>query len=524
MNKIKNKSVKILRKGKSGIVKSIFSRFGLIVFLFLLQIVLMIFGFFVFEEKMPTIYSAISLLSVFMLLFLINSNMDPGSKITWLLIITTFPVFGGLLYAYVKSDIGHRVLKDRIYSINESTANLITQNEDVLSELEKSNPNGASMARYVHSKGCHPMYRCQDIVYFPSGEAKFSKVLEELEKAQKYIFLEYFIIAEGKMWGQILDILKRKAREGVDVRLMYDGTCEFSTLPHSYPKQMKNYGIKCKPFAPITPFLSTHYNYRDHRKILVIDGEVAFTGGINFADEYINEKQKYGHWKDTAIMLKGECAMSFTLMFLKMWNLDEKHKDFGLIKDPPKLCNCKENGFVLPYSDCPLDGDKVGERVYVDILNRATKYVNIMTPYLILDAVTENALKYAAERGVKVCIILPGIPDKKVPFALAKSHYKSLIDSGVEIYEYSPGFVHAKVFVCDDSEAVVGTINLDYRSLYHHFECGAYIYHADCINDIEEDYKSTLQKCTKVTKETIKKEKIGYKIAGFLLKSFAPLL
>ena len=473
---------------------------------------------------MPSIYAAISLLSVVMLLFLINSRMDPSSKITWLLIITTFPVFGALLYAFVKSDIGHRALKAKIDSINKSTHDLISQNDDVLVDLKMVNPNAASMAQYVRTKGCHPMYRCQDIAYFSSGEEKFESVLIELERAERYIFLEYFIIAEGEMWSRVLKVLKRKAREGVDVRVMYDGTCEFSTLPHSYPKKLEEYGIKCKPFAPIRPFLSTHYNYRDHRKIIVIDGKVAYTGGINFADEYINKIEKYGHWKDTAIKVCGECATSFALMFLKMWNINEKNADFSYITNTSHDCNCKYNGFILPYSDCPLDNDKVGERVYVDILNRATKYVHIMTPYLILDAVTENAIKYAAERGVDVRIILPGIPDKKIPYALAKSHYKSLIESGVKIFEYTPGFVHAKVFVCDDKEAVVGTINLDYRSLYHHFECGAYIFDADCISDIQKDYENTEEKCMEITEETIKKEKIGYKIVGFLLKALAPLL
>ena len=324
------------------------------------------------------------------------------------------------------------------------------------------------------------------------------------------------------MWGSILKILAEKAAAGVDVRVMYDGMCEAALLPHDYPKRMAKLGIACKPFTPITPFVSTQYNYRDHRKILVIDGKVAFNGGVNLADEYINRKEVYGHWKDTAVMLKGEAVRSFTLMFLQMWNLDVKEPKW----EEATLCFPKEcaEGYVMPYGDCPLDGEKVGEKVYMDILYRARSYVHIMTPYLILDDELEAALVYAAQRGVDVKIILPGIPDKKVAYALAKTHYKALIRAGVKLYEYTPGFVHAKVFVSDDEKAVVGTINLDYRSLYHHFECATYLYRCKCISEIEADYQETLLKCREVTPETIRQEKLSYKVMGAVLKAIAPLM
>ena len=277
-------------------------------------------------------------------------------------------------------------------------------------------------------------------------------------------------------------------------------------------------------FAPITPFLSTHYNYRDHRKIVVIDGHTAFNGGINLADEYINEKEKYGYWKDTAVMVKGEVVKNFTLMFLQMWAIDEKKPDYRKYLDVDVPKTKEGNGYVIAYGDCPLDDDKVGEKVYMDILNRATKYVHIMSPYLILDSEMEMAIKFAAERGVEVVLILPGIPDKKIPYALAKTHYKSLLASGVKIREFTPGFVHAKVFVSDDKEAVVGTINLDYRSFYHHFECATYMYKVDVIKDIEADFQNTLLKCKKVNLNTIKKENVLTKICGYLAKIVAPLM
>lgn len=389
--------------------------------------------------------------------------------------------------------------------------------------VSREAPGTAALARYVHRTGCYPLFDRTAVTYFPLGECKWEEMLRQLEQAEHFIFMEYFIVDEGLMWGKILEILARKAKSGVDVRVMYDGTCEFSTLPHDYPKRLKELGIQCKMFSPVTPFLSTHYNYRDHRKILVIDGHTAFNGGVNLADEYINHIEKYGHWKDTAVMLKGEAVRSFTLMFLQMWNVDEKEPVFPERIPKPSIPD-SYSGFVIPYGDCPLDDNKLGEMVYIDLLNRATRYVHIMTPYLILDGEMETALKYAAQRGVDVKIILPGIPDKVIPYALAKTHYKSLIRSGVKIYEYTPGFVHAKVFIRDDLEAVVGTINLDYRSLYHHFECAAYLRDVRCLPDIERDFLRTLNACRPVSEESIRQEKLSLKLAGYLAKVIAPLL
>lgn len=393
-----------------------------------------------------------------------------------------------------------------------------------MERFSKEDAGAASLARYMRRSGCHPVYEHTAVTYFPLGEDKFAAMLEELEAAEHFIFMEYFIVDEGLMWGRVLERLAKKAAQGVDVRVMYDGTCEFALLPHDYPKRLRALGIKCKVFAPVTPFASTHYNYRDHRKILVIDGHTAFNGGVNLADEYINQKVRFGHWKDTAVMLKGEAVKSFTLMFLQMWAIDEKEIRPARFLKYPSRPNAQAAGYVIPYGDCPLDDDKLGERVYMDILNRSLRYVHIMSPYLILDGEIETALKFAAERGVEVVLILPGIPDKPIPYALAKTHYPPLLHSGVKIYEYTPGFVHAKVFVSDDREAVVGTINLDYRSLYHHFECATYMYGADCIPAVEEDFQATLEKCRQVTLETVRREKLGVRFTGYLMKVIAPLL
>ena len=267
---------------------------------------------------------------------------------------------------------------------------------------------------------------------------EFAALLEELQKAEKFIFLEYFIIDEGYMWGSILKILADKAAQGVDVRVLYDGMLEISTLPWDYPRRLEKLGIRCKAFAPIQPFLSTHYNYRDHRKILVIDGKVAFTGGVNLADEYINHVEKYGRWKDAAIMLEGEAVRSLTALFLEMWSVLKEPEFEAFLADPIPVPEHTQ-GTAAPYGDCPLDGERVGEMVYIDLLNRAREYIHIMTPYLILDGELETALKFAAERGVDVHLILPGIADKKFPNALAKTHYSALLDSGVKISEWMPG-------------------------------------------------------------------------------------
>ncbi|MCM1189148.1 MAG: cardiolipin synthase [Muribaculaceae bacterium] len=520
-----SRGMRLLKKGQKGLVHALFSRFGLILLLFLLQVAVLFSMFMWFRDLQIYISGITVLFTVVMVLYLLNSRLDPTAKITWLVIIMLMPVFGAFLLWYTKSEVGHRLIKKRVNQISDQAKDCMGQDPQVAGALEREAPDVAALARYVSRSGCFPVFDRTAVTYFPIGEKKWEEMLRQLEQARQYIFLEYFIVDEGLMWGKVLEILAKKAAEGVDVRVMYDGTCEFTTLSHNYPERLRKLGIQCKMFAPLTPFVSTYYNYRDHRKILVIDGHTAFTGGVNLADEYINRKVKHGHWKDTAVMLKGPAAGSFAMMFLEMWNIDGKSEtDYKKYLSVPALPAENAPGYVMPYGDCPLDDDKVGERVYMDILNRARKYVHIMTPYLILDGEMETALKFAAERGVDVKLILPGIPDKEAAYALAKTHYRSLLDSGVKIYEYSPGFVHAKLFVSDDREGVVGTINLDYRSLYHHFECAAYLYGVPCLAAMEEDYQDTLKKCRTVTYETLKAERRGRKLLGCLMKAVAPLM
>ena len=517
--------LRLLRKGQKGVIHAIFSRFGLVLILLLLQVGLLFSIFRWFGNLWPHYFGGSVVVTSAMVIYLLNSKMDNSAKITWMVVVAIAPVVGIPMFFYVKSNFGHNILRKRLLELEDQLRGWLPQSQKAMEQLKALEPGAASLAKYLYGRGGgFPVYQNTAMTYFPGGEAKFEELLRQLETAEEYIFVEYFIIDEGLMWGKILEVLARKALQGVDVRVMYDGTCEFSTLPRNYPRLLEKLNIQCKVFSPVQPFVSTHYNYRDHRKILVIDGKVGFTGGVNLADEYINHIEKYGRWKDAAVMLEGEAVRPLTILFLEMWSILREPEFEKFLSVPPHSVPAK--GFAAPYGDCPLDGERVGEMVYIDLLNRAKRYIHIMTPYLILDGELETALKFAAERGVDVHLILPHVPDKKFAYALAKTHYKSLLDSGVKISEWLPGFVHAKVFVVDDSEAVVGTINLDYRSLYHHFENAVWMKDTACIPAIEKDFQKTLEFCRDVepTRESIWEGKVLLHLAGILLKVIAPLL
>ncbi len=513
----------LLKRGKKGLLHLIFSRTGIVTLLLLLQLGALVLLGLRFEQYALHFYSVSGVLSVFLVLYLLSSNTDPNAKITWLLIILLAPVPGLLLYLYVTNDVGHRALRDRMRSITKASLRAIPVTE-AEKRLPETHPQEAGLAHYLRGVGGFPVYDGTSARYFPLGDQFLPALLEDLALARRFIYLEYFIIENGQMWDAVEDVLERKVKEGVEVRVLYDGTCEFTKLPHSFPAYLKTLGIKCRVFAQVKPFVSTHYNYRDHRKIAIIDGRVAYTGGVNLADEYINRIHPFGHWKDTALRLEGPAVRSFLMMFLQMWHVEElRYAPESLLRTPiPPVPDAR--GYVVPYGDCPLDDQPVGEWVYTHLLNRAQQYVHIMTPYLILGHELESALRFAAHRGVDVSIILPGIPDKTLPYALAKSHYGALTRAGVKIYEYTPGFLHAKSFVSDDCRAVVGTVNLDYRSLSHHFECGAYLVDVPCIREIEEDFRQTLAQCTRITPHKADHPGLKWKLLGLLMKPFAPLM
>ena len=522
---MKEQSTKTVAKKK--FFKMVFSRAGIFVILILIQMLVLLGIPYYLKEYATFIYSVMSLMEIIVLVYIINTEGNPAFKLSWILCVMAVPVVGTIFYIYVHLQLETRFVQNRLAALRMETEPYMDQDQKITDALWEGKSANAQLSYYLSHQLGFPTYRNTEAEYFPVGEAKFASMIKELEKAEKFIFMEYFIVAKGYVWDRVLEVLKRKAAEGVEVRFMYDGTCTVSLLPPNYPKKLEQEGIACRVFSPIRPALSTHQNNRDHRKIVVIDGKVAFTGGINLADEYVNRKIRFGHWKDTAIMLEGDAVRSFTLMFLEMWNVakSEKVEEFDpyldVIYEREKHSG---EGFVIPYGDSPIDGEHVGKMVYMDILNTSKRYVHIMTPYLILDNEMMTALKFAAKRGVEVIIIMPHVPDKWYAFVLAKTYYNELLDAGVQIYEYTPGFVHAKVFTSDDRKAVVGTINMDYRSLYLHFECAAFLYENSEIPAVENDFQETLKKCQKITQEDYKKQKSFDKIAGSILRVFAPLM
>ena len=510
------------------LLRIIFGRTAFVVMSLLLQISILLAGFRFLSHYMVYIYGGFTLLSAFVILYVVNKDENPSFKLAWIIPITVIPVFGTLLYLFLELQWEGKIINRKLRENISDTQPYLKQNPRYMEQLAKTSRSNANLAAYIENSGSYPVYGNTNVKYYPVGEEMFEDMKKELEKAKRFIFMEYFIVERGEMWDSLLEILERKVQEGVEVRFMYDGMCCLVLLPYSYPRELRAKGLKAKMFAPIRPALSTYQNNRDHRKILVIDGHTAFTGGINLADEYINRKVRFGHWKDTGIMVKGDAVTSFTMMFLQMWNITEKEpEDYGrYLRDPeffypPEL---SMEGFVIPYGDSPLDKETVGELVYLDIINTARNYVHIMTPYLILNYELVQALQFAAKRGVETIIIMPHIPDKEYAFLLAKAHYEELIRAGVQIYEYTPGFVHAKVFTSDDEKAVVGTINMDYRSLYLHFECAAYIYRNEVIKDVERDFKETLAKSQVITLEECRHYPWYKKFAGRVLRLFAPLM
>ena len=525
--RIDENGLSLAGRWKRGVLSVVFSRTTLVILFLIIQALITLSVWVFFGELVTKYFVGGQTLFVFIvLIFMLNDGKDPNYKLSWMLFIVAAPFFGVLLYLWMQADPGNRVVRTRLRAIEGKNLAHMPQNEQAVSSLAGSQSESASLARYIYKTVHYPVHDNTAVQYYPLGDEVFPEMLRQLERAEKFIFLEYFIVREGAMWGKILEVLARKAAEGVEVRVMYDGTCEMGSVPRFYPDRLEELGIRCKVWLRLKPFITSAYNCRDHRKIMVIDGRVAFNGGVNLADEYINRSPRFGHWKDSAVMLSGSAVRSFTSMFLEMWDLDEKESedaspylDASRPETPQSAPGC-----VLPYADSPLDRYRTGKMVYEDILNTAEDYVYIMTPYLILDGELESALKFAADRGVDVRLLLPGVPDKRMVWYLGKRHYKALMDSGVRIWEYTPGFVHAKSFVSDDCKAVVGSVNLDYRSLYHHFECGTYLTGVPCIGAIKADFLETIALSREITPEMLKEEKLYRRVIGAVMKLIAPLL
>lgn len=456
-----------------------------------------------FTSTFAWIESLLRLISLLMVIYIANNSRHLSSDMFWILLIVTMPVPGTVIYLLLGANLITSKTVHRLYKANKEMEEYLTQDTSILEEMNSRMPDLKGDFCYI-SNSCHyPVYRNEEVEYYPLGDFGYPAILEALSKAKRFIFLEYFIIEEGGMWDGIHKILKEKAAEGLDVRVMYDDAGSLATLSPSYAKRLEKEGIKCVCFNRINPIIGAVMNHRDHRKILVVDGETAFTGGINIADEYINKKKLYGHWKDNCIRIKGEAVWSFTVLFLSTWNaLRKSDDDYRVFR---QKADCSEtDGYIAPYGGSPIDPEKTGQCIYMNIINSANEYLYIATPYLMIDNDLENALILAAKKGVDVRILIPGVPDKKLIWLVSRSYYRSLIEGGVKIYEYSPGFVHAKTFVSDDRVATVGTFNLDFRSLYLHFENGVYLCGSKQVLTIRDDFVNTLKKSTLVGSDDVK--------------------
>lgn len=506
--------------------KFLFHRSTFIFFALLIQLGTLIGVILRFSNYFVFFYGISISISIVVIINILNNQTKPAYKIPWIILILIFPIFGGLIYVLFGRYKLNKRLKKKMRSIETKMIDALLAHDYVLEDIELQNEVAANQSKYIRNYAYCPPYTNTVLEYFPIGEKKFIKLKEELKKAEYFIFLEYFIIEEGFMWNSILEILKDKASQGVDVRVIYDDVGCLLTLPYGYDKKLRGMGIQCCIFNPLLPLLSMGINHRDHRKIAVIDGHTGFTGGINLADEYINQYEKYGHWKDAAIMVKGEAVWSLTVMFLSMWDyLKEINEDFLQFKYKANINEIySHDGFIQPFTDNPLDDEPVGEIVYLNLINKSRKTVYITTPYLIIGNEMTTALSSAAKSGIDVRIITPHKADKWYIHPVTRSYYKPLIESGVKIYEYLPGFIHSKTFIVDDEYGVVGTINMDYRSLNLHFECGVWMFQCSSILDIKKDFLDTLELCKRITMEDIEDTPWYKALMVKILRVFEPLM
>ncbi|MCI1944024.1 cardiolipin synthase [Clostridium luticellarii] len=447
-------------------------------------------------------------------------DKNTSYKISWIALILLIPVVGVIIYILSRIGIKRNFNKMNKMELDEKI--FPEENESMLSMLKSENKTRYNQTRLIKNISGYGVYFNTKINYFSSGESMYKSLLKELKKADKFIFLEYFIISRGKMWDEIFEVLKEKAQSGVEVRILVDYIGSMFALPKDFEESLKKNNIKYKIFNPIKILLNVMLNYRDHRKIAVIDGKIAFTGGMNIGDEYINSYRKYGYWKDMGVCLEGNAVYSFTSMFLRMWqSITKKRENFRKYKFESEFN--EYTGIVVPYNSSPEESNDVAQDVYLSIIDSAKDYIYITTPYLVIGYEMILALSLAAKRGVDVRILTPSIPDKKTIQILTRSHYDKLLDSGVKIYEYTPGFIHGKTFVSDGECAVVGTINMDYRSLYLHFECAVYMYDVPIIKDIYNDFISTIKVSKKIEKKTWEKRCFLKRVLESILRMFAPL-
>lgn len=493
----------------------------------LCQIAFIFYVYITLREQYFYIQAVMLCISILVVIYIINRPINPAYQLAWCITILLIPLFGGLFYLLLSVNRTRRNFRSSIRAAVRESKTHLSQDCNVLAHIGELSDTAPPQAAYIHNLTQYPIYENTSLQYFATGEEMYLTMLTELKQAKHFIFLEYFIIHEGIFWNSVLEILKEKAKQGVEIKVIYDDMGSVSTLPSEYYKELQAFGIECHCFNPLNATLSLRLNNRDHRKIMVIDGHTSFTGGINLADEYINQLDMNGYWKDNGIMIKGDATWSFTVMFLQLWQhvsgapADyEKYHSFANNTEE----KIKGSGFVQPYADNPLFTEVVAENVYLNLIHRATKYIYITTPYLIVDNEMITALTLASQSGIDVRIVTPGIPDKKTVFMMTRSFYEPLTKAGVKIYEYVPGFIHSKMMITDDDFGVIGSINLDYRSLYLHFECATFLYHTDVLLDMKEDIEDCIAKSKEITYESCLNLNRPYRIWQGLLRLYSPLL
>lgn len=471
----------------------------------------------------PYFYILVLLTQIGCVVRIIASNDNPDYKIPWLLVVLAIPIAGFMLYLLFYSRTLKKKYVKRLDDLKQQ--NYPNDDEKLLEELGEQSVVAHNQAKMLCDISDSHLFSGTKQTYFKLGEELHKNLLDDLKNAEKFIFMEYFIIEEGKFWNSILDILKEKAAQGIDVRVVYDDIGCMTTLPGNYDKILKGYGIKATPFSKLKGNADSEFNNRSHRKITVIDGKVGYTGGVNIADEYINEVVKFGHWKDIGIRLEGSAVKELTKLFMIDFGINVKKLPELPDEVYPDYAVQDENGYMIPFGDgpSPMYDYRVGKCVIQNMLSQTNHYAYIMTPYLIIDNELCQTIENAALRGIDVKIIVPHVPDKRLIFEMTRSHYERLLKSGVKIYEYEPGFVHAKCYLVDDEYAMIGTINLDYRSLVHHFENGVWMYQCECIKDIKKDFAETLEKTIKIEKDPMGSSLL-MRIIRSLVKIFSPLL
>ncbi len=498
-----------------------FGRRMLIAMMILAQLVLLL-ALLLRGSQLHWLGFLLTALSVVTALHLITRPDKYAFKILWTFLILLFPLFGGVMYwifHFQTNSTGFRKILQKIEDAQQAEYRALCVPEEPIL------PNGQDnrLLSYLRNTAAFPAYEHTESRFFGDGKEMLSAMLTDIRNAEKFIFIEYFIIEEGVMWNTVLNVLREKVAAGVDVRVIYDDLGCLLTLPVGYHKTLRSYGIKCEIFNRFHPLLTTLQNNRDHRKIAVIDGKIAYTGGINLADEYINEKLRFGHWRDSAVRMQGAAAESFTAMFLQTWHLLSRTREplRDLIADRDSAT--PSDGWVQPYADSPMDKIHVGERIYSHAISRSQKSLYITTPYLTVGEEMIAALKCCAESGVDVRIFTPGIPDKKVVFFTTRSYYRELLSAGVKIYEYTPGFVHSKIVVSDDDFCMIGSTNMDFRSLYLNYECGACFYGTRMIADVKADILNLQSDCREIT-EADCKTNLLIKTLQDICRMFAPIM